>query len=301
MTTEQKLLSHIIVYVDKKVSSDDISAFCTNIKSEEPRMGFTYLCYDNRSDRSAADPVVNLINSLPDGPGSLFIITDRGDLLRDATGTGIACAALGGTDAGTPWPDHVLYCIEDIGFIKLSVIRRMWQRYHGIPWTIADTDRLIIREQEMSDLDSLYDIYDDEEAAKYVEPLYKDRKREEEYLRDYIDNQYRFYEYGQWALVLRETGELIGRAGFSQREGYDIPEIGYIIGKKYRRAGYAKEALNAIIGYGRNELGIEEYMAFSSDRNKASVELLKRLGFCRRGQAEIMGRMHGMYILTKQQ
>ena len=101
--------------------------------------------------------------------------------------------------------------------------------------------------------------------------------------------------------MLRETGKLIGRAGFSLREGYDIPEIGYIIGKRYRRAGYAKEALNAMIGYGRNELGIDEYMAFSSDRNKASVELLKSLGFCRKGQAEIMGRMHGMYILTKQQ
>ena len=287
-------LSHIIVYVDKKVPETDIRAFCTNIKCEDPGLGFTYLSYDNQSDTNP----VNLINSAKESPRSLFIITDSKAALDVALDSGIACAAYSQAVTGGNDLSRALYCIEDIEYMDLNRIRRMWQRHYCIPWTIAVTDRLVIREQTEDDLDSLYEIYEDDEIKKFVEPLYEDRKMEQQYIRDYIANQYRFHEYGLWAVIQKETGTLIGRAGFSFREGYDIPELGYVIGRKYRNTGYAKEALCAIVSYGMEELGLREYMAFTDSRNKASVKLLESLGFAKSGCDNIMGRLHDMYLLT---
>ena len=293
-------LSHIVVYVNENLPKGDFSAFCTNVRSEDPRIGFTYLCYDNQFTEKVTERLCNLIDSLPEKHEELFVITDAVPAMTFAKAAGIACAALS-TKAASPESFPVLYCIEDIEYMPLGRIERMWQRERGIPWTIARTERLIIREQTMDDLDSLYDIYDDKDAKRFVEPLYEDREKEEQYLRDYIDNQYRFYEFGLWAVVLADTGELIGRAGIGIREGYDIPELGYIIGKRFRRMGYAKEAIEAVTDYGMQELGLTKYIAFTSAQNEPSVRLLKSFGSVLSGHADIMGRICDMYILTKQQ
>ena len=123
---------------------------------------------------------------------------------------------------------------------------------------------------------------------------------ETDYLQKYIDNQYRFYEYGIWALTLKENGELIGRAGISLREGYGIPEVGYVIGKAYQRQGYAKEALSAIIDYAAEEFEMRQFIAFTKEKNRPSVNLLKSLGFVKTGNALIKGGDHAVYTLTKQ-
>ena len=298
MENTAKNLSHILLIVNKTVPEEDISSFCTNVRSDNPDTELTYLCYDNQVGRDPGDLSVNLTNSLPEERRSLFMITDSGEAAQFAEENDIACAALDTGNGSDARLSKLLYCIEDIGYMTFARVNRMWQRHHGIPWIIKETDRLIIREQILSDIDALYEIYDDDETRKYVEDLYEDRKAEERYLRDYIDNQYRFHEYGLWALTLKDTGELIGRAGIGIREGYDIPELGYVIGKKYRRMGYAAEALAAIISYGREELGLFEYMAFTSRKNTPSVRLLEKLGFSRSGKDVIMGREHDMYLLT---
>ncbi len=294
-------LSHIIVYVNENLPKRDFLAFCTNVRSDVPLIGFTYLCYDNQFPEKIPERLCNLIDSLRENVKELFVITDSVLAMDFAKAAGIACAALRTEGCEAPERFPVLYCIEDIEYMPFGRIERMWQREHGIPWTIARTKRLIIREQTMDDLDSLYDIYDDAEAGRFVEPLYEDREKERQYLQDYIDNQYRFYEFGLWAVVLTDTGELIGRAGIGIREGYEIPETGYIIGKRFRCMGYAKEAMEAVIDYGLQELGLTRYMAFTSAQNVPSVRLLKSLGFVMSGHADIMGRIHDMYILTKQQ
>ena len=213
---------------------------------------------------------------------------------------GIACAELGDSIMGHGDFRRALYCIENIESVTYKTIVRMWQRDHGISWTIAETDRLVIREQTLSDRPALYEIYADEDAVRYMEDLYEDPRDEEKYLADYIKNQYRFYEYGIWAVVTKEDGKLIGRAGISMREGFDIPEIGYIIGNRYRKRGYAKEALTAVIDHAYGELGMNELIAFTKEENVPSVLLLKSLGFIMKGYEDIRGGRHAMYSLTKQ-
>ena len=300
MDQNNKNPSHIIVNVDKNTSEEDVLAFCTNIKKENAEIRFTYQCYDNQIPGNDTDLFDDLTNSIPDDPENLFIITDSKSVADRTKELGMACAAYFSGAGRSRDLSGILYCIEDIAYISYDRLKKMWERYHNIPWTIATTERMVIREQTLRDIDALYEIYSDKDITKYTEPLYDDPKKEADYLQAYIDNQYRFYEFGIWALTLRQSGKLIGRAGISIREGYDLPELGYVIGKEYQGCGYAKEALDAIMDYAAGELGMSEFMAFTKERNTPSVRLLKSLGFVKTGNALIKGGYHAMYLLTKQ-
>ena len=300
MSQIDKYPSHIIVNVNKSTPKEPILSFCTNIKNENDKIRFTYLCYDNQITGNDIGVLEELLNTIFENRRSLFIITDSEKVTEYADEIRSACAVLNTeTSRGKTFP-KILYIIEDIEYITLSRITKMWERYHNIPWTIATTNRLVIREQTVYDVEALYDIYSDKEVTKYTEDLFDDPEEERAYLRDYIEKQYRFYEFGIWALTLKDDGRLIGRAGISVREGFDIPEIGYVIGTKYQRCGYAAEALSAIIEYAEEELGLDKLIAFTKEKNVPSVRLLRRLGFERHGNTFIKGGEHTMYILTKQ-
>lgn len=299
--TKDKKLSHIVVDVDKNVAREPVLSFCTNIKTENPEIGFTYLCYDNQIPDDEVSCLSNLISSQCINPDSLFIITDSEAVILYTSNNNLASAALYTENNRKSSFSKVLYCIEDIELMSYDRVNKMWQRHFKIPWTITITDRLVIREQTIDDIPALYEIYSDRDAVKYTEDLYEDPADERDYLQKYIDNQYRFFEFGMWAVTLKDSGTLIGRAGLSAREGYDALEIGYILGKPYRGYGYAKEAVTAIIEYAERELDVHDFAAFSKEQNKDSIRLLESIGFMRSGRAEIKGGMHIVYSLTKQQ
>ena len=97
-------------------------------------------------------------------------------------------------------------------------------------------------------------------------------------MQEYIRQVYGFYGYGMWTVQLR-SGEVIGRAGLSVREGYELPELGFVIGRDYQGQGYAEEACRAVLAYGRKELSFEHVQALVEEENLPSRNLLAKLGF----------------------
>ena len=68
---------------------------------------------------------------------------------------------------------------------------------------------------------------------------------------------YDFYGYGLWAIVLKESQEVIGIVGFTPRDSQkDVPdiELGYAINKQYRNKGYGYEAAKAAIEYAEKNI-----------------------------------------------
>lgn len=159
---------------------------------------------------------------------------------------------------------------DDVGY---DYINKMYQRFHNIPWTILQTDRCIVREMTLDDLDALYELYDDD-AYRYLEKLSDNRCEEREKLAAYIENMYKFYEFGLWAVIDKQTGKLIGRAGFN----CDF-SMGYLIKKEHRNKGIAYEVCNAMIQYANENIKIGEIWCRIDKNNIASVNLAKKLGF----------------------
>jgi RimJ/RimL family protein N-acetyltransferase len=60
-------------------------------------------------------------------------------------------------------------------------------------------------------------------------------------------------------------------------------EIGYTISHQYQRNGYGKESVNGVVNYLFKEMNKHRIVASLNPKNKASIELLKSLGFRREG------------------
>lgn len=174
------------------------------------------------------------------------------------------------------------YCIENIEDVSEDYLKKVYQRAKGLPWEILKTDRLLIREITVEDVPRLYELYADESITRYMESLFSTRQQEEEYTKDYIENIYHFYGYGMWLIALKESGEVIGRAGLEYKEGLEGLELGFMLGKDYQHKGYAYEACRAILDYAREELEQDEIYAVVHEENEASITLCKKLGFQKR-------------------
>lgn len=169
--------------------------------------------------------------------------------------------------------------VEGFEEVDAEFLLRIWQRYYGRPWTILTTERCVVRELELADLDALFALYENPKLTEYIEGLYP-YEEELAYQKAYIECMYRFFGYGMWLVFEKTTGKLIGRAGIEHREELDgALELGYAIHPDYQRKGYGTEVCKAIIQYAFAELDFEEICCLIEKENEASIHFAKHLGF----------------------
>ena len=210
-----------------------------------------------------------------------LLITARDETLRGTKHLPLAVLAyenpeIPGQDLfGT---DFLAESLEEVDYYFLE---RVYQRKHGIPWRVIDTERCYLREMTLQDLPDLYRLYEGEGITDFVPPLY-DWEEESEYARGYIEKMYPFYGYGMWMVMDRDTHELIGRAGLNVNlvnEEY-LLEMGYIIDAGRQRKGYGTEVCEAIIAYAREaDVGFDKLFCFVQRDNRASMALLSKFDF----------------------
>jgi len=303
-------LSQIILYVEKDTLKEDVWSFRTNNLQKDPEIWFTYLDFDNINQdklsvsetfqvikQSTKNQFENIMEKLICPREEAIILTDNPGIIEEAVLMDIACAAIidsDGIEGGQSFP-YARYCLQNLSELSLDEVVKIWQRHRNIPWEIASTIRLTLREQTLSDLEDLYDMYSNPSTTLFMEDLFEDRKEEEEYLKEYIRHQYGFFEYGLWTIIEKCSGNYVGRAGLSNREGYEEAEVGYVIKSEYRNKGMGKEALEAILTYAKDNLGMKSLIAFSRPENTVSIKLLSSLDFIYCQDVEIDGKKHNLY------
>ena len=141
-----------------------------------------------------------------------------------------------------------------------------------------ETKRLILREMTMEDFEALHAIFSDSETMKYYPAPF-----DEEKTRSWIyRNQARYAElgFGLWAVVLKETGKVIGDCGVTMQKihGQILPEIGYHIRKDHQRKGYATEAARACRDFVFDQLNMEAVYSYMKSTNIASCGVAVKNG-----------------------
>ena len=167
--------------------------------------------------------------------------------------------------------------LENPGELSLSCLNRYFCHERKLPAVLFETPRLRVQELTGQDMDALYEILTEKEVGRYLPVKPGNREEELEKLVSYVECVYPFFEYGYWGIFLKETGELIGRAGF--REGSDPPEAGYAIKREEWGKGYATEVLQGLISYASEEIPCEELCVVIDKRNLASVRVAEKCGF----------------------
>lgn len=193
-----------------------------------------------------------------------------------------------------------LFAVEDPEDLETEYIERAYRRLKGLPWNILRTMRCLIRETVPDDVDAFYQIYSHPSITEYMEGLYPDVEEEKQYVREYMEKVYTFFGFGVWTVVEQAAGTVIGRAGLSYREGFDEPELGFIIGVPWQRRGYAEEVCRAVLAYGWSALEFQRIQALVEVENAPSLRLCEKLGFCWNARLTLGDREYYRLLIEKE-
>lgn len=239
-----------------------------------------------------------LVDAVADGKDNTLLIAATDATIALGKELGIATMAYMNPAIPNQSYSGVDMLVEGFDEIDVDFLEKVWQRHHRIPWTILETERCIVRELSLDDLDALFALYEDGEITKYTDALYP-YEEEKEFQRAYIENMYRYFGYGLWLVFSKESGALIGRAGLEHREYHEEIELelGYIIGTKYQGQGYATEVCKAILEYAKENTSFTRINALIDAENVVSERLAEKLGFVHMEDFELDGKIMRRYLL----
>ncbi|MGM0215324.1 GNAT family N-acetyltransferase [Enterococcus sp. AZ109] len=143
---------------------------------------------------------------------------------------------------------------------------------------MIETKRLLLREWKQEDLPNLKRFLQDAEVMWAYEHVFSDEEVAN-WLQWNVDS-YRKNGYGLWAMVHKETDEIIGECGITPQtvDWVVYPEIGYHLVKSHWHQGYAIEAAQAVKEWGFAEKDFSELISTVRDTNLASMNVAIRNG-----------------------
>ena len=147
-----------------------------------------------------------------------------------------------------------------------------------------ETGRLVLRQLHLSDAKSLFAILADEKVTRFYDD---EAFTEVSQARDQLESWARGFDAERsvrWGITLREDSSVIGTCGYYGFHGWHArASIGYELARAHWRQGIMTEALEAIVGFGFGNVGLNRIQAVVMPGNEGSDKLLEKLGFTREG------------------
>ncbi len=167
-----------------------------------------------------------------------------------------------------------------------------------------ETERLIIRPFTMDDLEDVHQMLDvdlaDVDFGSEGEKALHERQQWLQWTVMGYEELAKLYQppYGERAVILKQTGQLIGACGFvpclnvfeqlpsfsttvvDQSERFNSTEFGlyYAFSPAHQRQGYATEAVKAMIDYAFTELNLRRIVATTTYDNVPSIGVMQKVG-----------------------
>ena len=143
---------------------------------------------------------------------------------------------------------------------------------------ILETERLLLREFVPEDADGLMEVLGDPVAMQFY-PAPLSHKEVDDWIRR---NRVRYDNegYGLWAMLLKDTGELIGDCGFFVREvdgAFDF-ELGWHVRRDHWKQGYATEAAQSCVEHAFATVGAVRIIALVRPENLSSCRVAEKSG-----------------------
>lgn len=148
-----------------------------------------------------------------------------------------------------------------------------------MPSTTLETERLLLRRWEPTDFDVYAAMYAEAEVMRFLAADGRPMSRFDAWrsLSTQVGHWY-LRGFGMFAVVERASGNLIGRIGPWQPEGWPDFEIGWTLRSAYWGHGYATEAVKSCITYSFTELGRSHLISVIDPDNIRSIRVAERVG-----------------------
>lgn len=143
-----------------------------------------------------------------------------------------------------------------------------------------ETEHLILRKFQQDDYTNAFNNWmSDYKVTEFLRwKPHSSLKESEEIISSWILN-YKNLQFYQWAIVLKNSNQPIGSMSVVEiNEKTKKVHIGYCIGSKWWRLGYTSEALECIIKFFFEEVGIIRLESWHDPNNPNSGKVMKKCG-----------------------
>ena len=141
---------------------------------------------------------------------------------------------------------------------------------------ILVTQRLILRPPAEEDFAAFAKFSSEPETTRYIGGVMNEAQAWRSWAT--LAGAWHLRGFSMFSLILRDSGDWVGRIGPWQPEGWPGKEIGWGVAPEYAGQGYAYEAAVACMDYVFDLLGWEEVIHTIAPDNIASIKLAERLG-----------------------
>ena len=150
---------------------------------------------------------------------------------------------------------------------------------------VIQTARLVLRPPQAGDLDGWSAFSADEDAMRFLGGV---QARSVAWRgMAATAGSWSLQGFGMFSVLLRDTGEWIGRVGPLRPEGWPVAEIGWGILPRFWRRGLALEAAGAAASFAFDQLAWEAIGHVIDPQNHASIALAQALGSRHRGATSL--------------
>ena len=169
---------------------------------------------------------------------------------------------------------------------------------------ITETERLIIREIQPTDVNKMLELHSAPEVHLFLGDKTITTKRQIIETIDFIKQQYIEFGVGRWAMINKKTNEFIGWTGLefvttetnNHKNYYDL---GYRLLKRFWGHGFATESAFASLNYAFDKLNLNEVYAIADSNNQGSINVLAKVGLRFIETFKLEGVNHNWYKIDK--
>jgi [ribosomal protein S5]-alanine N-acetyltransferase len=132
--------------------------------------------------------------------------------------------------------------------------------------------KIILRQVLAMDISQLKEVsFYDGKRAKTIKEAFEMQER--------INQDYENGETFHWAILDKNTGDIVGTCGYYRGFTENTGELGCVLKAKFRGQGYMTEALSLAIKFGFETMKLQKIVAITTKSNTKALQLLTRLNF----------------------
>ncbi len=145
---------------------------------------------------------------------------------------------------------------------------------------ILKTKRLVLRNIQLDDAKAIYNMRSNGMVNRFINREAMDQMEQSEEIVKKVQEMYAQKAGLAWAGILRNQGDIIGTCGFNSIDHVNLrAEIGGELNTHYWGKEIALEAIQSIVQFGFDQLGLHSIEAKVNPDNRGAIRLLEFLKF----------------------
>lgn len=141
-----------------------------------------------------------------------------------------------------------------------------------------ETARLLLRPPEAGDLDPFLEIHSDPDVVRHLTLQGSPGRAGAWRMLALLVGHWQLRGYGQWTVVEKDSGLIVGRVGLWYPEGWPGLELGWVIRRSHWNRGYATEASREAIRFAFGAVGADHVISLIQANNVRSIRVAEKIG-----------------------